>query len=69
MDVLAIAPLTDIRDWVTGRGLEVVLIVLGSILLALSDAGESLRWLWILAAAAAAGWAGFAVWASRRSGR
>jgi small-conductance mechanosensitive channel len=32
--VLAIAPLTDIRDWVTGRGLEVVLIVLGSILLA-----------------------------------
>jgi small conductance mechanosensitive channel len=34
MDVLAIAPLTDIRDWVTGRGLQVVLIVLGSILLA-----------------------------------
>jgi moderate conductance mechanosensitive channel len=34
MDVLAIAPLTDIRDWVTGRGLEVVLIILGSILLA-----------------------------------
>ena len=33
-DALAIAPLTDIRDWVTGRGLEVVLIVLGSILLA-----------------------------------
>jgi small conductance mechanosensitive channel len=33
-DVLAIAPLTDIRDWVTGRGLVVVLIVLGSILLA-----------------------------------
>src|SRR4051812_27400225 len=33
-DVLAIAPLTDIRDWVTGRGLEVVLIILGSILLA-----------------------------------
>src|SRR3954462_7244063 len=32
--VLAIAPLPDIRDWVTGRGLEVVLIVLGSILLA-----------------------------------
>ena len=34
MDVLAIAPLTDIRDWVTGRGLVVLLIVLGSILLA-----------------------------------
>jgi small-conductance mechanosensitive channel len=33
-DVLAIAPLTDIRDWVTGRGLVVVLIILGSILLA-----------------------------------
>jgi len=34
MDVSAIAPLTDLRDWVTGRGLEVVLIVLGSVLLA-----------------------------------
>jgi moderate conductance mechanosensitive channel len=34
METLAIAPLTDIRNWVTGRGLEVVLIVLGSILLA-----------------------------------
>jgi small conductance mechanosensitive channel len=33
-DVLAIAPLTDLRDWVTGRGLVVVLIILGSILLA-----------------------------------
>jgi len=33
-DVLAIAPLTDIRDWVTGRGLVVVLLILGSILLA-----------------------------------
>src|SRR5689334_1190769 len=33
-DILAIAPLTDIRDWVTGRGLVVVLIILGSILLA-----------------------------------
>jgi hypothetical protein len=44
-----------------------VLVV--AVLLALSDAGESLRWLWILAAVAAAGWAGFAVWTSRRSGR
>ncbi|MGY1806470.1 mechanosensitive ion channel family protein [Blastococcus sp. SYSU D00669] len=34
METLAIAPLDDVRDWVTGRGLEVVLIVLGSILLA-----------------------------------
>jgi moderate conductance mechanosensitive channel len=33
-DVLAIAPLTDITDWVRGRGLQVVLIILGSILLA-----------------------------------
>jgi small conductance mechanosensitive channel len=33
-DALPIAPLTDITDWVRGRGLEVVLIVLGSILLA-----------------------------------
>jgi hypothetical protein len=37
-------------------------------LLALSDAGESLRWLWILAAVAAAAWAAFALWESRRSG-
>jgi moderate conductance mechanosensitive channel len=33
METLAIAPLDDLRDWLTGRGLEVVLIVLGSILL------------------------------------
>jgi small-conductance mechanosensitive channel len=32
--VRAIEPLTELRDWVTGRGLAVVLIVLGSILLA-----------------------------------
>jgi moderate conductance mechanosensitive channel len=32
--VLAIAPLTDLSTWVRGRGLEVVLLVLGSILLA-----------------------------------
>jgi hypothetical protein len=44
-----------------------VLVV--AVLLALSNAGESLRWLWILAAVAAAGWAAFAVWESRRSGR
>src|SRR3954453_6301799 len=34
MDVLAATPLTELRDWLLGRGLEVVLIVLGSILLA-----------------------------------
>lgn len=34
MDVLAITPVTDIRDWFAGRGLESVLIVLGSVLLA-----------------------------------
>jgi hypothetical protein len=43
-----------------------VLVV--AVLLALSNAGESLRWLWILAAVAAAAWAAFAVWESRRSG-
>jgi hypothetical protein len=44
-----------------------VLVV--AVLLALSDAGESLRWLWVLAAVAAAAWTAFAVWESRRSGR
>ncbi len=34
MDVLAIAPLTDLSDWVRGRGLAVLLIVLGAVLLA-----------------------------------
>jgi small conductance mechanosensitive channel len=34
MDVQAIAPLSDISDWVRGRGLEVVLIIVGSVLLA-----------------------------------
>jgi small conductance mechanosensitive channel len=33
-DVLAVAPLTDLRTWVEGRGLEIVLIILGSVLLA-----------------------------------
>jgi moderate conductance mechanosensitive channel len=32
--VQAIAPLTDISEWVRGRGLEVVLLVLGAVLLA-----------------------------------
>ncbi|GAA4329010.1 mechanosensitive ion channel family protein [Klenkia terrae] len=34
MDVLAIAPLANLTDWVRGRGLAVVLIVIGSVLLA-----------------------------------
>jgi small conductance mechanosensitive channel len=33
-NLLAIAPLTDIGDWVRSRGLEIVLVILGSILLA-----------------------------------
>ncbi|MCU1616506.1 MAG: MscS Mechanosensitive ion channel [Frankiales bacterium] len=33
MDIVAIAPLTDISLWVRSRGLEIVLVVLGSILL------------------------------------
>jgi hypothetical protein len=44
-----------------------VLVV--AVLLALSTAGQSLRWLWILSAVAAAGWTAFALWESRRSGR
>jgi hypothetical protein len=39
-----------------------------AVLLALSNTGRSLRWVWILAALAAAVWAGFAVWENRRSG-
>jgi small conductance mechanosensitive channel len=31
---LAIAPVTDIRNWITGPGLEALLIILGSVLLA-----------------------------------
>lgn len=34
MDVLAIAPLGNLGDWLRGRGLAVVLIVLGAVLLA-----------------------------------
>jgi hypothetical protein len=43
-----------------------VLVV--AVLLALSNAGESLRWLWILTAVVAAGWTAFAVWENHRSG-
>ena len=34
MDTLAIAPLTDLTDWLRTSGLQIVLIVLGSVLLA-----------------------------------
>jgi hypothetical protein len=44
-----------------------VLVV--SVLLVLSTAGESLRWLWILIAVTAAGWTAFALWANRSTGR
>lgn len=33
-DLLAVAPLDDLTSWVEGRGLEIVLIILGSVLLA-----------------------------------
>ena len=43
-----------------------VLVV--AVLLTLSNAGQALRWLWVAAAVAAAGWTAFAVWETRRSG-
>ncbi|MGY1747190.1 hypothetical protein [Blastococcus sp. SYSU D00695] len=43
-----------------------VLVV--AVLLVLSTAGEPLRWLWVLAALAAAGWLGTALWLARRDG-
>ncbi len=43
-----------------------VLVV--AVLLVLSTAGEPLRWLWVLAALAAAAWLGTAVWLTRRDG-
>jgi hypothetical protein len=43
-----------------------VLVV--AVLLVLSTAGEPLRWLWVLAALAAAAWVGTALWLTRRDG-
>lgn len=43
-----------------------VLVV--AVLLVLSTAGEPLRWVWVLAAAAAAAWVGTALWLARRDG-
>ena len=40
-----------------------------AVLLALSNAGEQLRWVWVLAAVAAGAWTAYAVVESRRSGR
>ncbi|MGY1742272.1 MULTISPECIES: hypothetical protein [unclassified Blastococcus] len=39
-----------------------------AVLLVLSTAGEPLRWVWVLAALAAAGWVGTAFWLTRRDG-
>jgi hypothetical protein len=43
-----------------------VLVV--AVLLALSTAGEPLRWLWVLAVLAAAAWVATAFWLTRRDG-
>ncbi|RBY79737.1 hypothetical protein [Blastococcus sp. TF02A-26] len=43
-----------------------VLVV--AVLLVLSTAGEPLRWIWVLAAVAAAAWVGTALWLARRDG-
>jgi hypothetical protein len=43
-----------------------VLVV--AVLLVLANPAGSLRWLWVVAAVAAAGWTAFAVWDTRRSG-
>jgi hypothetical protein len=43
-----------------------VLVV--TVLLVFSSAAGSLRWLWIIAAVAAAAWTAYAMWQTRRSG-
>ena len=43
-----------------------VLVV--AVLLVLSDAGEQLRWVWVLAAVGAAAWTASAIWLTRREG-
>ena len=43
-----------------------VLVV--AVLLVLANPAGSLRWLWVVAAVAAAAWTAFAVWETRRSG-
>jgi hypothetical protein len=43
-----------------------VLVV--AVLLVMANPAGSLRWLWVVAAVAAAGWTAFAVWETRRSG-
>ncbi|MGY1691648.1 hypothetical protein [Geodermatophilus sp. SYSU D01105] len=39
-----------------------------AVLLALSNPAGDLRWLWVVTAVAAAAWAAFAVWETRRTG-
>lgn len=39
-----------------------------AVLLVLANPAGSLRWLWVVAAVAAAAWTAFAVWETRRSG-
>ena len=43
-----------------------VLVV--AVLLVMANPAGSLRWLWVVAAVAAAAWTAFAVWETRRSG-
>jgi hypothetical protein len=43
-----------------------VLVV--AVLLVLANPAGSLRWVWVVAAVAGAGWTAFAVWETRRSG-
>lgn len=42
--------------------------VVAVLLVLANPTGSSLRWLWVVAAAAAAAWTAFAVWETRRSG-
>jgi CBS domain containing-hemolysin-like protein len=43
-------------------------LVVAVLLVLANPTGSSLRWLWVAAAVAAAGWTAFAVWETRRSG-
>ncbi len=43
-------------------------LVVAVLLVMANPTGSSLRWLWVVAAVAAAGWTAFAVWETRRSG-
>ncbi len=43
-------------------------LVVAVLLVLANPTGSSLRWLWVVAAVAAAAWTAFAVWDTRRSG-